>query len=175
MSGLSRRAGLCVVLAALGLALALPAAAQWKWRDKNGQTQYSDLPPPLGTPDADILQRPAKAVAPRAMGATSIPSVASTASAASGAALAPKLGEPSLEAKRKATEQDAAAKKQAEDERIAIAKLDNCARARSQLKSLDEGQRIMRVNAKGEREYLDDQGRAQEAQRMRGIIASDCK
>ena len=92
-----------------------------------------------------------------------------------GAALAPKLGEPSLEAKRKATEQDTAAKKQAEDERIAIAKLDNCARARAQLKSLDEGQRIMRLNAKGEREYLDDKGRAEEAQRMRGIIASDCK
>jgi hypothetical protein len=33
----------------------------------------------------------------------------------------------------------------------------------------------MRINAKGEREYLDDQGRAEEAQRMRGIIASDCK
>jgi hypothetical protein len=172
MSGLSRRAGLCVVLAALGLALALPAAAQWKWRDKNGQTQYSDLPPPQGTPDADILQRPAKAVAPRAMGATSAPS---SASAASSAALAPKLGEPSLDAKRKAAEQEAAAKKQSEEERIAIAKLDNCARARAQLKSLDEGQRIMRINAKGEREYLDDQGRAEEAQRMRGIIASDCK
>ncbi len=172
MSGLSHRAGMCVVFAALGLAVALPAAAQWKWRDKNGQTQYSDLPPPLGTPDTDILQRPAKSVAPRAMGPTSAPG---SASAASGAALAPKRGEPSLEAKRKATEQDAAAKKQAEDERIAIAKLDNCARARSQLKSLDEGQRIMRINAKGEREYLDDKGRAEETQRMRGIVASDCK
>ena len=48
-----------VVLATLlGLTFAMPASAQWKWRDKNGQTQYSDLAPPAGTPDHDILQRP---------------------------------------------------------------------------------------------------------------------
>ena len=29
----------------------LPAAAQWKWRDKRGQVQYSDLPPPRDIPD----------------------------------------------------------------------------------------------------------------------------
>src|SRR5215213_4585274 len=29
--------------AVLGALLAVPAQAQWKWRDKNGQTQYSDL------------------------------------------------------------------------------------------------------------------------------------
>ena len=38
--------------------IALPAAAQWKWRDKGGHVQYSDLPPPAGTPDQDILSRP---------------------------------------------------------------------------------------------------------------------
>ena len=36
----------------------LPAEAQWKWRDKGGHVQYSDLPPPAGTPDQDILARP---------------------------------------------------------------------------------------------------------------------
>ena len=35
--------------------IALPAEAQWKWRDKGGHVQYSDLPPPAGTPDQDIL------------------------------------------------------------------------------------------------------------------------
>jgi hypothetical protein len=57
-----------VALAALiGLAVTLPAAAQWKWRDQRGQTQYSDLPPPPGVPESDILQRPAATGARRAL------------------------------------------------------------------------------------------------------------
>ena len=66
------RAGL---LAALLLCVALPAQAQWKWKDANGKVQYSDLPPPAGTPEKDILQRPASAtrlivVAPPGSGAS---------------------------------------------------------------------------------------------------------
>ena len=52
---------------------------------------------------------------------------------------------------------------------------ENCARARSYQKSLDSGMRIARTNDKGEREILDDAARAQEQQRTREIIASDCK
>ena len=47
-----------VMTALVGATLALPAAAQWKWRDKNGQVQYSDLAPPNGVAERDILQRP---------------------------------------------------------------------------------------------------------------------
>jgi len=156
--------------AVLGALLAVPAHAQWKWRDKNGQTQYSDLPPPAGVADSDILQRPtatqrrAPAGAPAASGA------------ASGApALAPKGSDPELEAKRRKTEQEANDKKKAEDEKIAIAKADNCMRAKAQLRTLDSGVRIARTNDKGEREFMDDAARAAEAKRTQGIIASDCK
>jgi hypothetical protein len=158
--------GTCVLLLALAATVSLPAAAQWKWRDKSGQMQYSDLPPPSGTPDADILQRPPP-VAPR-------PSAAAS-TAASAPLLMPKTGDPELEAKRKKAEQDEAAKKKAEEQRIAVAKVDNCSRARVQLKALDDGQRMSRINAKGEREYLDDKGRAEEAQRARSVISADCK
>ena len=170
MPRLNHRSLPALLLAAvLAAATALPAAAQWKWKDKSGQTQYSDIPPPAGTPDADILQRPAPAAAPRA-----------AAPAASGAAsaplLVPKGGDPDLEAKRKKAEQDEAAKKRAQDEKVAMTKLDNCARARVQLKAIDDGQRLSRINpATGEREYLDDKGRAEEAQRARAVISSDCK
>lgn len=168
-AGTGRAAGrvrpvLWMLLWALGSTLSLPADAQWKWRDKGGQMQYSDLPPPYGTPDADILQRPAPVAARPAASA-----------AASAPLLSPKLGDPELEAKRKKAEQDEAAKKKAEDDRIAVAKVDNCARARVQLKALDDGQRMSRLNAKGEREYLDDKGRAEEAQRARNVISADCK
>ena len=169
MPRLSPRPGGWALLLALALAVSLPASAQWKWKDKAGQTQYSDLPPPPGTPEADILQRPAPAaVLPQAAPASAAPG-------ASAPPLMPKSGDPELEAKKKKTEQEEAARKKAEDDRIAVAKLDNCARARVQLKAIDDGQRISRINAKGEREYLDDKGRAEEAQRARSVIAADCK
>src|SRR5690349_6421207 len=47
-----------VLTALLGLGLSAPAAAQWKWRDNGGRIQYSDLPPPPGVAEGDILQRP---------------------------------------------------------------------------------------------------------------------
>jgi hypothetical protein len=155
--------------AVLGALLAVPAHAQWKWRDKNGQTQYSDLPPPAGIAESDILQRPSAAqrTAPAAAVAAS--------GAASGPSLAPKGSDPELEAKRRKSEQEAAAKKKAEDEKIAIAKADNCLRAKAQVRTLDSGARIARTNDKGEREFMDDAARAAEAKRAQDIIASDCK
>ena len=157
--------------AVLGALLAVPAQAQWKWRDKNGQTQYSDLPPPTGVAESDILQRPNtnQRLAP-------IGAAAAASGAASGApALTPKGSDPALEAKRRQAEQDVAAKKKAEDEKVAIAKADNCMRAKAQMRTLDSGVRIARTNDKGEREFMDDAARAAEAKRTQGIIASDCK
>jgi hypothetical protein len=157
-----------VLLAALlGTSLALPAAAQWKWRDKNGQTQYSDLPPPSGTPQENILQRPsARNTAP----------AASAASAASTVPLAAKrASDPELEARRKKAEQDAANKKKAEDAKVAAARAENCSRAREQMRIYDTGERIARVNEKGERIVLDDAARNAEVERTRGIIAADCR
>ena len=155
--------------AVLGALLAVPAQAQWKWRDKNGQTQYSDLPPPPGIAESDILQRPTAAQRAGAAGAVA------ASGAASGAALVPKGSDPELEAKRRKTDQDAAAKKKAEDEKVAIAKADNCLRAKAQLRTLDSGVRIARTNDKGEREFMDDAARAAEAKRTQDIISSDCK
>lgn len=159
-----------ICAAVLGALLAVPAQAQWKWRDKNGQTQYSDLPPPPGIAETDILQRPNanQRLAPAAAAAAS--------SGASGApTLAPKGSDPELEAKRRKAEQDVAAKKKAEDEKVAIAKADNCLRAKAQLRTLDSGERIARTNDKGEREIMDDTARASEAKRTRDIISADCK
>ncbi len=160
-----------IVTSLLGAALALPAAAQWKWRDARGQVQYSDLPPPPGVVDKDILQRPngsfQRALPPSAAAASA------PASAASG--LVPKTVEPELEAKRKKEEEAEAAKKQAEEKRIAAAKADNCNRAKAHARSLDSGLRVARVNEKGEREIIDDKMRAEEARRAREVMASDCK
>ena len=50
---------LALILTA-GAVVCTPALAsgQWKWRDANGSSQYSDRPPPQGTPDSAILAKP---------------------------------------------------------------------------------------------------------------------
>ena len=152
--------------------LALPAEAQWKWRDPSGHVQYSDLPPPLGTPDKDILARPV--VQQRAAAAALPASVASAPSAAASAALAPRMEDPGLEAARKQVEADKAAKAKADADKNVAIKADNCARAKSQAASLDSGVRLVRTNKDGEREYLDDDQRAAESKRVQGIISANC-
>ena len=169
-----RRWTVVVLAALLGSALALPAAAQWKWRDRSGHTQYSDLPPPPGTAEQDILMRPTAATITR----STVP--AAPASAASGAPLlVPKSGDPELEAKRKKaeqkSEQEAADKKKAEDAKIAATKAENCSRARAQMRSIDSGMRMATTDVKGERIVMDDSARAAEAKRTQAVIASDCK
>ena len=130
--------------AAVLVLVSLPAEAQWKWKDKGGRIQYSDLPPPAGTPDQDILARP---TAPRRAGAAA-PAAASAASASHPAAVAaagtsaPKGVDPELEAKRKKAEGEVAAKNKAEEDRIAAAKADNCARAQTQLRTFESGIRV---------------------------------
>lgn len=163
------------LLAALCLSLltgAVSAQAIWKWRDANGTLQVSDQPPPAGVPEKNILSRPG----------SSAPAVQAVADAAPEGATPSKAGSGSdneLEArKRKADAERQAAtarQQQADKQREAALKADNCQRATNQLAALDKGQRIARPNAQGEREFLDDAGRAQEAERMRRIVAANCR
>lgn len=164
------RSSLLVLAVLVGATLSLPADAQWKWRDKSGRIQYSDLPPPAGVSEQDILQQPSAA-------RRTAPPPAAPASPASSNALSPATskGEPELEAKRKAAEQEQAAKQKAEEEKNTAIRATNCNRAKGHIKALEDGIRLARTNEKGEREILDDNARAQEMSRARAVVASDCK
>lgn len=146
------------------------AAAQWKWRDAQGQIQYSDRPPPAGVLDKDILGRPSGS----ARAAQSLPSApAAPPSAAPLPGL--KASDPELEArKRKADAEKEAANKAAEAQQ-SRKRAENCEQARSYQRSLDSGMRIARTNSNGEREILDDAARAQENARNREVLNSHCK
>jgi len=168
MTTMQHRWTAALVALAIGATFALPAVAQWKWRDSSGRVQYSDTPPPHNVPEKDILQRPSVSTPARAGIA---PTAAVPASGASG--VAPKV-EPELEAKRKLAEQDAAEKKKADEAKNAAVRAENCTRAKEQMRTLDSGVRIARTNEKGEREFLDDKARAQEVQRTRDALASEC-
>lgn len=157
-------AGLMFGLIALAC---LPAHAQWKWRDAAGRVQYSDRPPPAGTPAKDILQSPIVA-APVKLVPASAPGASAPATAASAV-------DPALDAKRKQAEQQQEAQRKADEAKQAQARAENCERARTSMRTLESGQRLSRVNDKGEREVLDDSARARELEQGRRVIASECR
>jgi hypothetical protein len=163
-----------LVLASLALLAALPADAQWKWRDKDGRITVSDRPPPREVPEKDILGRPNTAAQRAQSAAAAAAPPTSTAAAAPASAPMTAL-EREVQARRRAAEEERAAKAKAEEERNAARRAENCRQARNHLAALESGQRIARANDKGEREVLDDAGRAQETQRAREVIASDCR
>jgi len=165
---------LALILSA-GAVVCTPALAsgQWKWRDANGSIQYSDRPPPQGTPESAILAKPrastARIVTP--------PVAAASAQAAVGRAApaAGKASENELDAKRRKAEEEEKAKQQAEEAKLAKDRAENCERAKSYQRTLNDGIRISRTNAMGEREILDDKGRAEEMQRTQDAIRANCK
>lgn len=158
-----------------GIVLALSchgAVAQWKWRDSSGRVTASDLPPPATVPERDILTRPSDQ---RRVASAPKPAIATPAGAGPVVRLASADTDPELEARRKrASEELKQQQRQAQASNDA-ARGENCSRARNQLAALADGQRMKRTNAQGEREVLDDNARAEEMQRARSVIASDCK
>lgn len=159
-----------------GLLLAsLSAVAQYQWIDKDGRRVFSDRAPPADIPVKNILSQPrggaALAAAPAAAEAA-MPAASATATAGK----APARGvDKALDDKKKQAEAADAAKQKADEARQAAARADNCKRAQGAKATLDSGMRMARVNAKGEREVLDDAQRAAELKRVNEIIAASCK
>lgn len=162
------------VAAVFGL-LALSAAAQWQWTDKDGRRVFSDRPPPADVREQDIVKRPGAARTPAAVSPDSAFPAAVPATTRT-AASAPRLSgkDPQLEARKKQADDESAAKKKADEDKLALVKKENCERARRGLVTFDSGVRVAITNAKGEREFLDDAARAAETRRLQAIVASDC-
>lgn len=162
-----------LVLAGLMLGSLSPALAQYKWRDAAGNVQYSDRPPPAGTPEKDILAQPRTAKRP-AVAAPATPAAPASTEASASAPGNVKASDPELEARKKKEKEQQDAKRKAAEEALAKQKQENCQRARSYLRTLEDGIRISRTNDKGEREILDDKQRAEEVDRAKQGISSNC-
>lgn len=164
----------------LGLVCVLPLAAhaQWQWVDNAGKKVFSDQAPPPDIPDKNIVRRAGGVSARPAPAPTTPPAdaaaVAAPARSASGA-VRPSGVDKELEEKTKRAEEAEKAKQAAEAQKLAQAKAENCNRARQSKATYDSGIRVARLNDKGEREILDDKGRAEEQQRLQTVISSDCK
>jgi hypothetical protein len=167
----------CPALLALTVLALAPAHAQWAWRDANGRITASDRPPPNTVADKDIVSRPKTDKRAGIPNAVNAPAAAASAVATPAASTEPPKTalDKEVDARKAKAEQEQAAKKKAEETKLAAQRAENCQRARQQMASLDSGIRIARVNAKGEREILDDAGRAAEANKAREVISSDCR
>ena len=162
-----------LLVGAAACAVSLSALAQWQWVDQSGRKVFSDRPPPPEIPEKNILRQGGKASpAPAEVRSESTEGVSKAASPASPQASG--MDKELLEKKRKAEEAEAA-KRKAEEEKAALVRRDNCERAQRGKANLDAGIRIFRTNAKGEREVLDDAGRAAELQRLQATMESECK
>ncbi len=168
------RAWLPVLAAIVCVTLPSPADAQWSWRDKSGQVNASDRPPPRDVPDKDILSRPTPDARRTAAARSAAAPASGVAPAAAPATPATAL-EREVQARKRSSEQEQSAKARAEEERVSVQRAENCRAARGHLAALETGQRMARTNEKGEREVLDDKGRAEEERRAREVLASDCR
>lgn len=154
------------LLAALAFAGAA-LAQQYKWVDKDGKVRYGDVPPPgvKATP-LRAPARPATSPAADAKGAKDKGDKPS-------GPLTPAQQEAEFRKRQieaqKAQEKDA---KAAEEER---SRRENCQTAQDHLRVIESGQRMSRVDAKGERVFLDDDQRAAEGVRARKAVSDWCK
>lgn len=168
-----------IVLAGL---TSTPSEAQWAWKDTNGRLVYSDRPPPsdvkpasiVRQPNTQVLANPAPASGPLDDAGKPADAKSSDAKTAP-APNAPKtVAEREMEFRKRQQERAESDKKAAEEQTKSATKTAECDRARGYMKSLEDGVRITRTDASGNREFLDDSQRAAEVERTRKIIQSTC-
>ncbi|MCK6409774.1 DUF4124 domain-containing protein [Thauera sp.] len=157
------------ILFAVLLITVVPASAQiYSWKDKDGRTHFGDTPPTSGevteirAPQTRAAQPPAPAT-----GATGNDTLESTRSRS--------LAERERafrERRASAAEAEAAAAQEVARKQ----ELEQwCTAAANELAALRAGQRMVRFNARGEREFLDDSMRAAEIRRLDQQTSERCK
>ena len=141
---------------ALLLALPLTTAAQlYSWKDASGRTVFSDTPPPGKTEARKLRAPPPPANDPEALRKSFMEKESAERDRAK------KAGE--------------AEGKTAEEKAQAEQKASNCARAKSNLSSMESGQIRFTTDAKGERIALEGDVRERELAEARKSVDSWCK
>jgi len=143
---------------AMALALAASAGAQqYRWVDEDGHVRYGDVPPP-GVKATPLKPPPGPAAPP---------------ASAKGAAKPLTPAEQEAAFRKRQIDAQKAQEKSDKADQDRQAKSDNCARAQEVLRSLDLG-RVSRVDAKGERYYLDDTQIAAERAKANDSASKNC-
>ncbi len=146
-------------------AIVLPTLASaeiYKWKDKEGKTRYTDVPPPSNIKQESMYGKKI----PKPTGKAPLSTVEGDAAAA---AIKEKEsdrektagGKPSVDP-APLNREEAAAKRAREAEQAKVAdeikkvKEENCKSAQANLRMHIDGGRLLKTNEKGEREYMSD-------------------
>jgi Domain of unknown function (DUF4124) len=154
-----------VLVCAVSLVFAAGAAAQaYRWVDKDGKVRYGDTPPP-GV-NARALSAPSGSGAP----------AATPDAAAKGAAKAPLTpAEQEKEFRKRQVDAQKSAAKSEQEQKDAQARIDNCNRAQTALRTLESGQRVMITDKQGERYYLNEEEIERQTAVARQQVSDSCK
>lgn len=176
-----RIALLCMVLLPI-----LAHAEIYKWKDKDGKVRYSDVPPPSNTQTESLYGKKI----PRPTGLAPLTPVEGDATVAANKqkemdkqksmddiAGGDKTGKPltkEQEAAKRA--KDAEEKKKAETLKAEETKVkqENCKTAQANLKNYMSGGRLVKMNDKGEREYMSDADIAQAREQAQQDVDKYC-
>lgn len=159
------------------LLLAVPAlAGTWQWRDASGRMVYSDLPPPPEIHASRIVRAPASAPVQTdaAPGTTAGVAANPAAAPARAASASPGWAEREQASRKRALERDEAEARQRDEREQAARAARACEDARVALRTLESGMRVATLNARGEREMLDDGERARRIETLRGEVKRSC-
>jgi hypothetical protein len=174
-------------LFALTFLIALPAAAQvYQWKDKDGKTHYTDVPPPSGEVKTVIQGKPAATVIRNAPEVDEPPFLDSltpgTAQPGANKPTTPAITVPEksraerdLEERERRAKAAEAETKAAQDAAREEKRARECERARTQLAALSSGQRLARPTADGGRVIIDDKMRIEEISRAQESVDAFCK
>ena len=152
-----------------------------KWVDADGRMTYSDRPPPANaktilkqhiTPDTAASAK-ASAVSATSAPATSVKASGVSAANAPAAPKTPVERAAELDKARQAKQE--AADKAAQEQAAEEAKKANCAAAQQNFRTLQQGTRIVEIDASGQRSYLDDEQRQQRIAKAQREIDTYCK
>lgn len=170
----------CLAILAVAIvagAYAGGAAAQWAWKEDNGRVVYSDRPPPPNVKASQILRQPNVPMpdpAPRGSAPSGGESDKPAAAPAAAPAAPKSMAEREMEFRKRQQERADAERKAQQDEQKAAAKAADCERTRGYVRALEDGVRISRTDASGNREFLDDAQRAAELERARKTVQQVC-
>lgn len=139
-------------------------AALNKWVDANGDVHYSDQPPPANVKAKTLRSGPDTYLS------TNPPQSASSAPAA-----AKTVAERDLDLKKAQQTKKEAADRAAQEQVQKEANRTNCAAAQQNLRALQEGMRMVEIDANGERSYLNDEQRQQRILKTQQDISTFCK
>lgn len=164
------------------VALAFPmlASAQiYKWKDKNGVTRYSDMPPPGNVKQIDMLGK--KSSPKRTQPEQASSELEVTNKPVDGKRIKPQSKiEDEMDAENRAAELRARNAETEKMDKLAKDKqmkadAENCKAAQKNYETYGQGGRIFKINDKGERVFEDEAGLAAGKQKAQAEIQKYCK